>query len=366
MLIKKILAMSVLVLTVPTLAYANPQFEITMNSVMRSRGKDKQDVNLALELGKKIAQQNNLNTKYINLKDRQGNSYQALQVLSSPTSEISNEIEDLRKNFGNIKLVFSPYDLGRSGAKAFFDPNGSKLGAPYTIVYGKLSESYFHEKMHADTYLKVLNKEEDTFAGSMKLLKGSRISQYYHDGYIRHASFDENLTTEFSLKENTKELYQIYRSSSQSEFLNDDLNEDILGDIKFSLENAIGLSKQVKDVIAQARTKVQLGQYKITRIKLTIGNISRTVDQVEILVNSTDRVFNNGRGEQIDVANGTELKFQMINSSKDSILNKFKKIENEANRIITKYPAALKEIGTRIFYADLKSTNITALYNAVF
>lgn len=336
-------------------------------SNLRTRnGVDLKGINRVIDIAKDLADYHRLRYKEITLYDRKNNSYPGLQFLEDSFSFVGKEVQDLNRNFGEIKLVLSPYDLKRSGANAFFKPDGTMIGAPLEVAFNKLNESYFHEKMHADTYRKLLINNDDLFIGYYKLVKGERMGHENHEGYFRHASIDEMNTTEFSVKESMKKLYNIYKTTNKETFLKDKTNEELLGEVLFSLKNLIGLAKQSREVLDKAKVKLKNNQMDIKRTTLRLGdNLSRSIFEITLKVSSVERVFQNGRGENREVLDGTLINLKSFTTDKEYLLKRVEKIQTKANFIASKYPQALKLVGTRIFYADLKSTNIPLLYNAI-
>jgi len=342
------------------------KYESSFSNLRVRNGVDIKEINSVLSLAKKLADFHRLQYQEITLYDRKGNSYPALRFLAEPYSLVGKEVQTLISSYGDLRLVLSPYDLKRSGANAFFNPDGSTIGAPKEIAYNQLNESYYHEKIHATTYRDLIVNNSDTFIGYYKLIKGERMGLSDHGGYFRHASMDEMKATEFSTVESVKKLYDVYLKTPSKEFYSDRKNEELLSEVQFNLKNLIGLSKQSLEVLTKVKEKIKKNDRDIRRESLSLGdNLQSNIFEIKVLVSSVERVFENGRGQNKDIENGVEVLFRSNSSSNDHLLKRIEAISASSQKVLDKYPSALKLIGTRIVYADLKKTDIKALYNAI-
>jgi hypothetical protein len=364
---KNLLFLLLILITLPYSFARDGEFE----SLLRGRFGRYDDVlqvtQQILKKAKEVALENGIDVQIENLTTETGElkTYPALRILPSPSSRANIEARSMQEKYGGLKLYLSPYDLKRSGANAFFKPDGSIIGVPAEFLYNLLSESYLHEKMHATTYLKLINAEDDTFAGVFKLIKGERMSERNSEGYTRFSSLDEFLATAFSAKSNCEELYTIYKTTPPSEFLKDEKNEELLSQILFNLQIGQGLTAQTSDLIEQSMKAVENGNYSIETSKISLGtNLNKEVVTFKILVNSTERVFQAGRGSQVNVANGVEIKLHSLSKDVSKLKNRLQKILVKAQDVEVKTKQSKQHIGVRIEFADLKTTNVEKLNQA--
>ncbi|MFZ4715834.1 MAG: hypothetical protein ACOYL6_19080 [Bacteriovoracaceae bacterium] len=322
-----------------------------------------------LALAMKIAEANGIDTQVENLTTETGElkTYPALRILPTSTSIANNETQYIEKNYGGMKLYLSPYDLKRSGSNAFFKPDGSMIGVPRDFIYNLLSESYQHEKMHATTYLHLIQGSADTYAGVFKLVKGETLSDKNNAGYNRFASVDEFLTTIFSAKETCTTLYGIYKKNSSADFLKDMKNEDLLSEILFSLENGIGLSAQAADLAERANKALTLKNVTVQKQKISLGSkLSKDIFTFKILVESYERKMKpgGGGGYSAPVANGAELSFYALYNDEAKLKLRLQEIAVKGKNLEEQARITHKKVGVRIMYADLLSTNMENLYQA--
>lgn len=238
-----------------------------------------------------------------NLSDKQGNSYPVLVVSTSGNSDLNREAARVSSLMSGLPLVFSPYDLSRSGAQAFFDPDGSKLGVSYEFILGESDDpSYLHELSHANTYYRTVRGASPSWSGVMKLLAGEKMSSFNSNGYTRFASVDEIEATALSLHLASAKVLELRRTLPARDFnQGKERAQAHLVDAYFSAESGYYLALQSKD-LAERAMKAQPTMKKIT---LKVGSASRSIDVSEFIIESYERKFTGGRGADVPVANGT-------------------------------------------------------------
>lgn len=118
-----------------------------------------------LAAAERAADEKGISYRRVSLKNREGASYPALEILPQGSSDQNREAARLAREMSSLPLILSPFDLS-TGSAAFFDPNGSKLGVPYEFLFenGTQNSSYLHELYHAGTYQKVLTNKNALWA----------------------------------------------------------------------------------------------------------------------------------------------------------------------------------------------------------
>jgi len=297
-----------------------------------------------------------------NLKDNLGNTYPVIRLSTSGNSALNKEALRVSHLMGGIPLIFSPYDLGRSKANAFYDPKGTMIGVSYRFILGVVDDSsYLHELYHANTYAQVVQGRDMQWAGVKRLLKGSAMSASNSSYYFRFASLDELPATALSLQLDTFQILEMRRLMSAAEFNKSrGEGEDLLGNILLSANAGEALARQVQDIA----TKALASQYSVKSELLAIGSLKRTIHSVIFSLSSHDRVFSAGRGTNIEIPDGVEFKMYSVGPISDASLKR------RLNQIIVKarsaqeaFFRARKCIYVLIEYPDVTKTDYSCLEN---
>lgn len=313
-----------------------------------------------LQLVKQATDQQGVATEIRSLKDRQGNSYPVMIVLAQNGSELNLEAARVARQMGNLPLIFSPYDLGRSGAAAFFDPDGSKLGVSYDYILGdKLDPSYVHELYHATTYLNVLSGKSTLWAGLMRVTKGSYMSSTNQQYYNRFAALDEIVATALSLKLDGLRLLELKRISTPQEFNKaHGAAYALLGEVYLSAKAGYYLAKQAKDLAERAlKTTAQA-----TATPLKLGQVGKSLPTTLTLLDSFSWEVVNGRGTTVAQSLGTEFKLYWPTSPTPAAHQaRLTEIIRRAAQAEMAFNEAGKCIYVLIEYPDLAKTDYNCL-----
>jgi hypothetical protein len=268
---------------------------------------------------KPVLESQGVETVTKNLKDRAGNSYPVLVILPSSRSALNQEAGQVSSLLNGLPLIFSPYDLGRSGANAFFDPSGEKIGVSYRFILGDFRDSsYLHELSHAQTYARVMKGAHSLWAGVMELLKGENMSDHNRSYYTRFASVDELPATAYSLFLETNQILDYKRTLSAAEFLKgtEELNQT-LREIHHSTKVGQALALQSADLAARAlETRPTL-----ETVTLKLGRSSKEVIATVFLLDSYSRTFVAGRGVTEPQAQGVRYKLYWSTKPTDAQLS---------------------------------------------
>lgn len=268
----------------------------------------------------KVAQEQGTVTEAKNLTDNAGNSYPVLVISPVRGNVFNEEAERVSRQFSGLPLVFSPYDLGRSGANAFFDPAGKMLGVSYDFVLGNSKHSsYVHELYHASTYQKVLAGKNPLWAGVMRAVKGHYISSKNTEYYHRFVSLDELPATALSLRLDTSSLLEMKRTQTPQEFNRSrGVADSLLNEVYFSAKVGRYLARQVQDVLTRALN----AQGKIQNLALTIGQTTKSLPTMTYLLDSYSEPTSGARSSLIAESLGSDIR---IYSSTNPTPANFKK-----------------------------------------
>lgn len=298
-------------------------------------------------------------TQLTNLTDKTGNTYPVLVINPVKGSALNTEAERVLRVFGGLPLVFSPYDLGRSGADAFFDPTGKMLGVSYDFILGDYnSSSYLHELYHASNYQKVLAGKNPEWAGVMRALKGHYVSSKNTESYTRFVSLDELPATALSLHLDTQNLLQMRRTQTPVDFNRSRGDADnLLGEIYFSAKTGKLLARQVQDVLGRAIVSTATP----TNAPLTLGTTTRHIPTLTFLLDSYS--FNTtGSRTLITEAQGTEFKLYSSTTLTSQFLQiRLQNLIAKARNAEAAFDRAEKCIYIMIEYPRLEKTDFSCL-----
>jgi hypothetical protein len=287
-----------------------------------------------------------------------------LPVKGSPPNE---EALRIHSAFGGMKLILSPYELKTSKANAFFMPSGRAIGVPVEYLYHPFSSDYLHEVQHATSYYRIILGHDDTFVGSFRLLKGDALSSLNSVGYTRHASVDEILATELSIRTHAKQLAWNYRFAKSAEakkaFYADPENERLLNQLYHELRILPSLARQSREVMTAARERIIAGKYSQTIEKLSLGtSLSAKVEKVELLVPSTQRVFSNSRGVDQPVEDGARIILYGTHQNREQLLRRVDRVIRKSEELSRYHQGIIRKIyNPTTDHADLRRTNLEEL-----
>jgi hypothetical protein len=314
-----------------------------------------------LNLAQKVASEQGISTKVIQLKTLDGQSYPALQISPQGSSLQNREASRVARTMSQLPLILSPYDLS-FGSSAFFDPNGSKLGVPYAfLTEGITNDSYLHELYHAGTYLKVLGNQEALWGGVMKVLKGEYLSTHNTQYYFRFASLDEITATALSIKLNTQALQELQRNLTPAEFNRSRGAADRrLGKIYYSILAGRYLAKQIIDVTT--RSLAILNHAKIQPTKLSLGNRTSVIYESNFLLDSFSRKMVNSRGTFVATPEGMSFTLYSATAPNQSHLEKrLLKLRARATTAEKLFSELEKKIYVVIEHPDISRTDVRSL-----
>ncbi len=318
--------------------------------------------NEVLKLAEALADERGISYKKISLKDREGKSYPALQILPQGSSAQNIEASRMSKEMSALPLILSPFDLS-SGADAFFDPNGSKLGVPYDFLLenGVRNPSYIHELYHAETYQKVLTRKNAPWAGISKVVKGTYISAKNKEYYFRFGSVDELVATSLSVKLEVEQLLELSRTLSSFDFYKPRGEADqLLNGIYQGILVGEALSRQTIDLVDRALGS--LSTAKNNSIKMTLGKTTKTINETVFTLDSYSWEIVNGRGTAVAIKEGTL--FSLYSSSAPSqkaLETRLESLKAKAMKTEAMYKEMVKKIYVLIEYPDLKKTDLKGL-----
>lgn len=315
-----------------------------------------------LAVAERLADEKGISYKRLTLKNREGKSYPVLQILPQGSSDQNREALIVARDMSSLPLIFSPFDLS-SGAAAFFDPNGSKLGVPYGFLLdgGILDPSYLHEIYHASTYQKVLSRKVAPWAGLTKVTAGTYISSKNTQYYFRFGAVDEIVATSLSVKLETEKLMELSRTLSSFDFHRPRGEADqLLGSIYQGILVGKALAKQTVDLVDRALLQVSKAEHK--SLKLGLGKTSKTITETVFTLDSYNWEIVNGRGTTVAVKDGTL--FSLYSATKptaSSLKARLEDIKARAQRAESLFIEMEKKIYVLIEYPDLKKTDLKGL-----
>ena len=364
---KKVYLILSLVLTFSSV-FANDDFAELLYYKGRSLGNTpKAQIDKANEiLGKVelIAAQKGISVKRVALSDRQGNRYSALRVEPNHHSDLNREALRVSREFEGLPLIFSPYDLSRSRANAFFDSDGSKIGVPYDFILGDVSNSsYLHELFHATTYRDIIKGKNNIWGGVLKATPGKYISSKNTSFYWGFVSLDELPATALSLKLDVQSITELKRIQTSAEFQRSrGVADNLLGEIYQSVLAGSAVAAQLKDVSARALT--QIANHKKENTLLKLGKNSRQVITSVFSLDAFTREFQAGRGVQVAHAKETEWKLYWGgNYTQDQLRKRLEKIGQTASLAEAKFKETLECIYILIEYPRIERTDFRCLEN---
>lgn len=254
----------------------------------------------------RVTDENGTDVKKSYLMDNKGNRYPVLIVDKTRGHALNEEALRISETMGDLPLIFSPYDLGRSRSNAFFDPDGSKIGVPYGFILGDVSNSsYLHELYHATTYKDILEGKFNIWAGIMKTSPLQYMSPLNKDYYASFSSLDELPATALSLKLDVINILKLKRSQTPSEFNRSRGEADhLLGSIHLSTVAGKYLARQVADLANRALKSNDTR----TSTALRLGRLKRTVPTSLFKLDSYSWEIIERRGTSVPVKDGTEWK----------------------------------------------------------
>src|SRR5690606_4431331 len=125
-------------------------------------------------------------------------------------------------------------------------------------------------------------------------------------------------------------------------------------------------AKQNIDVARQVKDKIRARDYEIERGETVLGHsLQANSFDVVVMINSIERVFVAGSGRYQAIPAGTKVILKTTEVDEAKLIERLNKIESSSMSIANKYPSVLSLIGTRIFYADLPTTDVARLYQAI-
>lgn len=313
-----------------------------------------------LQVIKKRTDDLGVSTAIQSFKDKKGNTYPALVIEAQGTHELNQEAKRVSNLMGKLPLVFSPYDLGRSGADAFFDPEGSMLGVSYDFVLGNVkSSSYLHELYHANTYLNLMQNKGSIWAGMMKVLSGTYLSNLNTSYYFRFASLDELPSTAYSLKLDTEQILKLKATLSPAQFnASRGEVEYLLGEIYLSVRAGYYLARQVRDLAQRAQDQVAQEE----QMSLKLGTLTKKISVSSYLLESFSREIIGGRGTYVGIPDGSELKLYWNNDMlPTSKAPRLQEIVMRATRAEEAFKVAEKCIDVLIEFPQVSKTDFNCL-----
>lgn len=308
----------------------------------------------------KVALAQGTHTEIVRLTDNMGNSYPAMVVKTNPGSPLNKEAARIAGHMPGLPLVFSPYDLGRSGSSAFFDPSGKMLGVSYDFILGNPQDtSYTHELYHSSNYQKVLTGKPTIWAGVLKVMSGQYLSATNSNYYYRFASLDELPATALSLKIDTAKLLELKRTQSPQAFTNSHGEAArILGEIHLSIQAGMALAMQSRDLMARALKT----QAKTLTIPLKLGSRSANLPTSSYLMESYSWEIVSGRGQMVAIKDGAEvLLYWSRKPSAAELSNRVKEIARRSMQAEAAFKAAEACVYVAIEYPDLSRSNLKCL-----
>lgn len=309
---------------------------------------------------KKIADEQGTVTQIKTLTDKSGISYPVLVVSAVRGNELNNEAERVSRLFGGLPLIYSPYDLSRSGANAFFDPAGKMLGVPYGFVVGDYNNSsYLHELYHASTYQKVLNGQNPLWAGVMKVLKGDYLSSRNTEYYTRFVSLDELPATALSLRLEALNLLQLRRTQTPQEFNRSrGAADSLLGEVYFSANVGRHLARQVQEVLTRALST----QSSSGTTQLSLGRLKKNLPTVTLIMDSYRYPNTGGRSTLLAEPQGSEIKLYSSTAlTSSSLKNRLTTLISRARQAEAAFERAQKCVYVMIDYPKLDKTDYGCL-----
>lgn len=320
--------------------------------------------NEILDLAVKAADEQGIHYKKISLKNREGKSYPALQIVAQGSSEQNLEAARVARQMFAIPLILSPFDLS-SGANAFFDPNGSKIGVPYSFILdgGSKDPSYLHELYHANTYQQVMSGKSPMWAGLTKLNSGAGtyLSSQNNQYYFRFGSVDELVATSLSVKLDVEKILELQRVQTPKDFYQSRGEADeLLGSIYHSILIGKVLARQTVDLADRALTKLSSVEHK--PMSLSLGKTTKTITESVFTLDSYSWEIVGGRGTHVAVKDGTYFSLYSPKAPTASALQaRLLELKNRASRVVSLYQAMEKSIYVLIEFPDLKKTDLNSL-----
>lgn len=317
-----------------------------------------------LELAQRLGDEKGITLKRISLKNREGKSYPALQIMPQGPADQNREAARVASQMYSIPLVLSPFDLS-SGSAAFFDPNGSKLGVPYEFLFddGVTNPSYLHELYHAGTYQKVLGGKNALWAGITKLNnnQGTYISSKNNQYYFRFGAVDELVATSYSVKLEVVKLVELSRIQAPTDFYRSrGQGDQLLGSIYQSILVGKALARQTVDLSERAIANLSKVQNK--PMTLSLGRATKSVNESIFTLESYSWEIVGGRGTHVAVKDGTYFSLYSARAPTATALSaRLQELKARASRVESLYQAMEKTIYVLIEYPDLKKTDLKAL-----
>lgn len=311
---------------------------------------------------KNLLDRGGVRTAKVSYKDGAGNAYQALRILPGAESALNEEARRIESELYGLPLVFSPYDLSRSKANAFFDANGSKIGVSYHFIEGNGDDSsYLHEVQHAMTYRSVLNGRNFLWAGILKAPFGKYISKKNTSYYESFASLDEVIATSLSVMLDSQKLLELRREQSPKEFLQSRGEADsLLNELYYSIRAGKFLAHQVADTAERALSI--LPQSKMLAVELKLGKEKREIFVTSIKLDSYGREFRNGKGTVVAYPGETEWKlFWPTNYSERELRNRLVKLNRASNELAEKFQTLESCVAILIEYPQIHKTDFQCI-----
>lgn len=339
------------------------RFRYDMRGSFRANDDKIEATKKLVEAASRIAKNNNIDHTILSLtNERSGEKFLALEILPSFSSLANKEALRLEREFGGLKLIFSPHELkrGMNGTNAFFVPSGERIGVPTDFLFNQITESYLHELGHATTYLKLIKGLDDTYAGVLQVTQGWQMSRLNGAGYARFSSLDELKTTLLSASLSTKELYSIYKTYTDRRAFNNNRElEEKLSGILFSLDNAYNLARQTHDIAKRSIEHLQKNEFKRNLEMIRLGDkLAAKVYAFSILSTSYE---SQTALRFTEFKEGAVFKFYALDKNVSTLIKRLEKIVKETEVLIPETNRLRKLIGVRIQYADLASTDMEVL-----
>lgn len=348
-----------------------PSFSSGWNEVMYYRGRSlgntpHEQIKKSKEIlskAKILLDESGTKTSRVYYKDNAGNSYEALRIVPYGENPLNREARRVEKELSGLPLVFSPYDLSRSRANAFFDSDGSKIGVSYRFVEGDSEDpSYLHELQHAMTYKSVLRGRNFLWAGVIKAPFGKYISSKNTSYYESFASLDEVVATSLSIMLDVAQIGELRRTSSPVEFNRSrGLADTLLNEIYHSIRAGKFLAKQVEDISERA---LEMAGPKTLSVDFVLGKEKKKVFTTLFQLDAYGREFRNGKGVVVSYPKETEWKlYWPTNYSNSELRGRLMKLNRAGRELAEKFERVEGCIDILIEYPQIEKTDFKCLEN---
>lgn len=311
---------------------------------------------------KRLLDQEGVSASWVQYKDGRGNQYKALKINPGKQSALNEEALRVEKELGQLPLIFSPYDLSRSRANAFFDSDGSKLGVSYRFISGEREDSsYLHELQHASTYKNVLRGRNFLWAGILKAPFGKYISAQNNSYYESFASLDEIVATSLSVMLDTRSILEMKRELPSGDFFRSRGNADILlNEIYHSVKAGLALAKQLNDVSERALGK--LSESRRENTVMVLGKERKNIVMTVLQLDAYAREFKNGRGTMVAYPKETEWKlFWNSNYTQNQLRQRILRLNYSSKELIDVFGKIERCIDVLIEYPRIEKTDFKCL-----